>query len=65
MYSWEIKQLMELRNYLLSVKEYDEICKTSPQIVRVTYHPFDDYFYIKTSDEYEFNFKVKKIDNNL
>lgn len=61
MYSWEIQQLLELREFLLSIEDYDKICRTSPQIVRITYHPFDDTFYIKTNDNYEFNFKLKKL----
>ena len=60
MYSWEIQQLMELRNYLLSVKEYIDICNTSPQIARVSYNPFDNDFSIYTKDNYNWKFKVKK-----
>lgn len=60
MYSYEIQNLMELRNYLLTVKEYLYICKTSPQIREVSYNPFEDNFYINTDDRYNFKFKVKK-----
>lgn len=60
MYSWEIQALLELKNYLLSVKEYFNICDTSPQIKEVHYDPFEDIFYIRTEDKYEFKFKVKK-----
>ena len=59
MYSYEIEQLLKMRNYLLSVKEYFDICDNSPQIVRVTYNPFDDIFIIYTNDNYEFKFKVR------
>ena len=59
MYSYEIEQLLKMRNYLLSVKEYFYICDNSPQIVRVTYNPFDDIFIIYTNDNYEFKFKVR------
>ena len=61
MYSWEIQKLLELRNYVLSVKEYFDLCDNSPQIVRVTYNPYEDSFLIKTSDNYEFKFKVRKL----
>ena len=61
MYSWEIEQLLKLRNYVLSVKEYFDLCDNSPQIVRVTYNPYEDSFLIKTSDNYEFKFKVRKL----
>ena len=60
MYSWEIQQLMELRNYLVSVKEYLHICETSPQIRQVSYNPYENDFYIETEDRYKFKFKVKK-----
>ena len=60
MYSWEIQKLIELRNYLLTVKEYFYICDTSPQIARITYNPFNNDFDIYTYDEYHFKFKIKK-----
>lgn len=63
MYSWEIEQLLKLKNYLISNKEYFEICKTSPQIKRIKYEPFEDDFYIWTDDQYNFKFKVKKIEH--
>ena len=59
MYSWEIEQLLKLRNYLLDVKEYFEICDKSPQITRVSYNPYDDNFTIETSDNYKLTFKVR------
>ena len=59
MYSDEIEQLLKMRNYLLTVKEYFYICDNSPQIARVTYNPFDDIFTILTNDNYEFKFKVR------
>lgn len=60
MYSWEIQQLMEMRNYLLDAEEYFKICKTSPQIREINYNAFEDNFHIATDDRYDFNFKVKK-----
>lgn len=61
MYSWEISELLKLKNYLLSAKEYIELCESSPQIVRITYNPFEDNFTIITQDEYTFKFKVRKL----
>ncbi len=60
MYTWEIDQLMKVRNYLLEHDEYDKVCKTSPQIDHIKYRPFEDDFYIHTNDNYEVFFKVKK-----
>lgn len=62
MYSHEIQQLLELRNYLLSVKEYFNICETSTQITRVSYDSYNNEFMIQTNDNYKFKFKVKKED---
>lgn len=61
MYSWEIQKLLELKNYLLSVKEYYDICDNSPQIIRVYYDIFEDSFHLITNDNYEFKFKVRKL----
>lgn len=61
MYSWEISELLKLKKYLLSAKEYIELCENSPQIVRITYNPFEDNFTIITQDEYTFKFKVRKL----
>jgi hypothetical protein len=61
MYSWELQKLLELKNYLLDVKEYFKICEESPQITRVYYDVFNDIFVIQTSDNYEFKFKVRKL----
>ena len=59
MYSWEIQQLMEIKNYLLLVEEYLFILETSPQIERCTYKG-DDNYYISTTDDYNWNFRVRK-----
>ena len=50
MYSHEIQQLMELRNFLITFQEYAKICSTSPQIRGVFYDYEKDYFRIKTTD---------------
>ena len=58
MYSYEIEQLLKLRNYIISNEEYFKICETSPQINRIEYKPFEQQFYINTDDNYCFEFKV-------
>ena len=62
MYSYEIKQLLELKNYLLDRKEANKILniKDSPQINHVKYNTYDDNFEMWTSDNYYFKFKVKR-----
>lgn len=63
MYSHEIKQLLELKNYLLDRKEANKILnvKDSPQINHVKYNTYDDNFEMWTTDNYYFKFKVKKL----
>lgn len=48
-----------MRNYLITIKEYLEIC-TSPQIDRIKYNPYDDTLYLHTKDNYETTFKIYK-----
>jgi hypothetical protein len=62
MYSFEIENLMKLKNYLINVKEYLQICNTSPQIREVKYDPYQDNFMIETDDNYKVYFKVRKED---
>lgn len=60
MYSHEIENLLKIRNYLLKSEEYIRMCESSKQIKSITYKPFEDTFYIATTDNYNFKFKVKK-----
>lgn len=62
MYSHEIKQLLELKNYLLDRKEANKILniKDSPQINHVKYNQDTTDFEMWTSDNYHFKFKIKR-----
>lgn len=57
MYSYEIENLLKLKNYLVSVHEYLEIVK-SPQIDHIKYE--NDAFNIWTNDNYNFILKIRK-----
>ena len=57
MYSYEIEQLLKLRNYLVSIEEYNNIVSNSPQIDHVKYE--DNVFKIWTTDNYVFEFRIK------
>lgn len=59
MYSWEIEQLIELKNYVITIQDYCEIVKTSPQIDHVLYK--DEYFNLFTTDNYHFKLKIKEV----
>lgn len=58
MYSYEIQQLLQLKNYLLSNKEYIDMINTSPQINHVRYNPYENEFETWTDDNYYFKYKV-------
>ena len=60
MYSHEIQQLMELRNFLITFQDYVNLCNTSPQITGVYYDYEKDYFNIKTTDNYDWSFKIRR-----
>ena len=60
MYSWEIEQLLKLKNYVISASDYSKIVTTSPQIHNIEYKPFENSFYISTDDNYVLKFKVQK-----
>ena len=57
MYSSEIQELLKIRNNLISMKEYIEICN-SPQIDHIKYE--NDKFYLWTTDNYKFELKIKE-----
>ena len=59
MYSWEIEQLLKLRNYLITMDEYIRIV-SSKQVNMVKYDPYNNTFYISTADNYNFQLKIKK-----
>lgn len=64
MYSYEIEQLLKIRNYLINSEEYLNIMKSSPQIDHVKYSPYTDEFETWTSDNYYFKYKVYRKDKN-
>ena len=63
MYSWEIEQLLKIKEFIISNEDYFKILETSPQIRGVEYKPFEDNFYMWTDDRYNFKFKVYKLEN--
>lgn len=60
MYSYEIKKLLEERNYLVSLIEYMQIIK-SPQIDHILYK--NQMFNIWTTDGYYFKLQLRKENN--
>lgn len=58
MYSYEIEQLLKLRSFLLTAKEYIKIIETSPQIDHIKYE--NDEIHIWTEDGHKFTLKIRK-----
>lgn len=59
MYSHEVEQLLKIRNYLITYKEFIQITKSSPQINHIKYNPFEDNIEMWTTDNYKFVLKIK------
>ena len=62
MYSWQINQILERNNFVICEEDYKDISNPieNPQIINVRYDTFNDSFRISTTDEYLWNFKVKR-----
>ena len=58
MYSHEIDNVLKEKNYVIESNLYDEICKNSPQISRVTFNAFSNNFSISTDDNWHWTFNV-------
>ena len=58
MYSWEITQFFEQRNYKIDSEDYLKICNSSNQISKIKYEPFGNYFEIWTNDNYYWRITV-------
>ncbi len=62
MYSCEIDKLLQEQNYNINSETYINICATSPQIKRVKYTPYGNYYEIWASDGY-WKFTVYRKEN--
>ncbi len=64
MYTWEIKELLNLKNYILNKDEYLTIIDTSPQIKKIKYNAFEDMIEMWTKEDNHtinyFKYKVKR-----
>lgn len=60
MFSWEINQLLESQSYNLDSETYMNICRTSPQILRVKYDPYSNSFEIWANDDNYWKFSVHR-----
>lgn len=62
MYSWEIDDYLRSRNWELTKNEYIYVSdiKVNPQISRIKFEPFNNSFYMETSDGYNWIFRLKE-----
>lgn len=63
MTSEKIKELLEMKEYLLTIKEYLSIVTTSPQINWMMFDKEADVFRLDTDDKYSFEFRVYNPEN--
>ncbi len=68
MYTWEIENLLKLKNYVLYGDEYLHMISTSPQIKEIKYNAYNDTFESWTREDDNsvnyFKYKVRKRNNN-
>lgn len=60
MYSHEVEQLLELKNNLITYKEFLNITRNSSQIDHIKYNPFDESIEMWSTDNGHFILKIKK-----
>lgn len=65
MYSYEINQTLESKNYNIDSETYIDICNTSPQISRIKYDSYENKYEIWTSDNYFWKINVYRKGNEL
>lgn len=60
MYSHEIQRTLENYNYNLPASKYDEVCNpnNNPQISRLKYESFGNYFEMWTNDNHYWKFNI-------
>ena len=59
MYSHEITEYLNKRNYELTPKEFVDVINSSPQVNEVLYRP-ENNFKLKTTDNYNWQIKLKE-----
>lgn len=64
MYTWEIENLLKIKNYILNSEEYTNMISSSPQVKRVKYNTFDDSMETWTEEQDNskkyFKYKVRR-----
>lgn len=58
MFSNEIDQALESRNYNIDSGTYSNICSSSPQINHIKYNPYSNDYEMWSDDNYYWKFTV-------
>ena len=61
MYSWEIESFLKERNFCVAPEECNQIVNVNnnTQISYVKYSCYNNEYYMRTEDGYEFRFKIR------
>ena len=58
MYTYELAQFLQERNFCISNREYIRVVQTSKQIDHIKYNPYECNFELWTTDGYNARFTV-------
>lgn len=59
MYSYEIDEMIKIKDWILKPKDYLRIY-SSPQITHLHYDAYSNKYHIYTDDDYHWEFEVRK-----
>lgn len=59
MYSYEIDEMIKIKDWILKPQDYLEIY-SSPQIIHLHYDTYSNKYHIYTDDDYHWEFEVRK-----
>ena len=63
--SYEIDQTLKSQKYNINFDIYLNICQSSPQLSKIKYNPYENFFEIWTKDNYYWQFFVYRKENKI
>lgn len=62
MYTQEIDEIIRSKGYVITRKQYFDICNSSPQISHIHYDAYWNRYHIYTEDGGDWEFSIRKDD---